>query len=221
MPNYQNGKIYTIRSRSRHDLVYVGSTTQTLSKRFGEHITLRNPTASKHIVDIGDAYIELIENCPCSNREELNRREGEVMRSMDCVNKQVPGRTKQEWRQDHQERLKQNHKDYHTNNKERLNERTKNWRKDNPSYMKDYNQRYQEEHSEQLKQYKHEYRQNNNKKIADALKQHYQAKKSIQTCICGSTYNYGRKQNRTVHYRSKKHQAHLELIYTKNNWKFI
>ena len=35
--NYQNGKIYTIRSRSRPDLIYVGSTIQSLSTRFGEH----------------------------------------------------------------------------------------------------------------------------------------------------------------------------------------
>lgn len=38
MPNYANGKIYAIRSRSRLDLVYIGSTTQQLSKRYAEHV---------------------------------------------------------------------------------------------------------------------------------------------------------------------------------------
>ena len=42
MPNYQNGKVYSIRSHSRPDLVYVGSTTQPLSKRFGGHKELKN-----------------------------------------------------------------------------------------------------------------------------------------------------------------------------------
>ena len=61
MRNYQNGKIYTVRSRSRPDLVYVGSTIQPLSVRMGMHRQSRNDCTSKQIVDIGDAYIELIE----------------------------------------------------------------------------------------------------------------------------------------------------------------
>ena len=36
MPNYQNGKIYAIRSHQTTD-IYIGSTTQSLSVRFGEH----------------------------------------------------------------------------------------------------------------------------------------------------------------------------------------
>jgi len=90
MPNYQNGKIYSIRSRSREDLVYVGSTTQPLSVRFGGHKAPSNKSTSKQIIDLGDAYIELIENYSCNNREELLKREGEIMRSMECVNKCNP-----------------------------------------------------------------------------------------------------------------------------------
>ena len=90
MPNYQNGKIYSIRSRSRPDLVYVGSTTQPLSKRLGEHKTPRKKTSSKQIIELGDAYIELIENYSCENKEELLKREGEIMRSMECLNKYNP-----------------------------------------------------------------------------------------------------------------------------------
>ena len=37
MPNYQNGKIYTIRCRTDDILMYVGSTTTTLSRRIAEH----------------------------------------------------------------------------------------------------------------------------------------------------------------------------------------
>jgi len=87
MPDYQQGKIYSIRSVSRPDLVYVGSTVQPLSKRFGRHKTPANHTTSKQVIDIGDAYIELIEMYPCDNIEQLRQREGEIMRSMDCVNK--------------------------------------------------------------------------------------------------------------------------------------
>jgi aspartate carbamoyltransferase regulatory subunit len=41
-------------------------------------------------MDIGDAYIELIEYFQCDTKEELSKREGEIMRSMDCVNKCIP-----------------------------------------------------------------------------------------------------------------------------------
>ena len=37
MPDYNKGKIYTIRCRSDNTLIYVGSTTQPLAKRWGEH----------------------------------------------------------------------------------------------------------------------------------------------------------------------------------------
>jgi len=87
--NYQNGKIYTIRSRSRPDLIYVGSTIQSLSTRFGEHKKPSNTCMSKQIIALSDAYIELLETYPCLNVEELQRRENYHMRSMDCVNKQL------------------------------------------------------------------------------------------------------------------------------------
>ena len=36
MPNYQNGKIYTIRSHQT-DEIYIGSTANCLSKRLNDH----------------------------------------------------------------------------------------------------------------------------------------------------------------------------------------
>ena len=90
MPNYQNGKIYGIRSVSNPDLLYVGSTTDQLSKRLYQHKNKSNKSTSKQIIDLGDAYIELIENYACNSKEELLKREGEIMRSMECVNKCNP-----------------------------------------------------------------------------------------------------------------------------------
>lgn len=87
--NYQNGKIYTIRSRSRPDLIYVGSTIQPLSVRMGKHKKPANTCTSKQIIELSDAYIELLETYPCQNIEELRLRENHHMRSMDCVNKML------------------------------------------------------------------------------------------------------------------------------------
>lgn len=85
MPNYQQGKIYSIRSRSRPDLIYIGSTTQSLSMRMIGHRVPSSKCSSKEIIDTGDAYIELIENFPCNDRYELNARENRHMRAIENV----------------------------------------------------------------------------------------------------------------------------------------
>ena len=37
MPDYQNGKIYSIRCYNNPSLIYIGSTCQKLSRRFTDH----------------------------------------------------------------------------------------------------------------------------------------------------------------------------------------
>ena len=102
MPDYLKSLIYTLRSRSREDLVYIGATTQTLANRMGGH--RRNFMYWKEkragfetayeILEMGDEYIELLEEYPCENVDQLRRRQGELIRSMECVNKRDPGRCK-------------------------------------------------------------------------------------------------------------------------------
>ena len=90
MPNYTNGKIYTIRCKKDTTLIYVGSTTAKLSKRWCNHRYdykkgLHFPFHDL-IEDINDWYIELYEEFPCDNNEQLLKREGEVMRQISTLN---------------------------------------------------------------------------------------------------------------------------------------
>ena len=100
--DFSRGKIYLIKSRSRPNLVYVGSTVNTLTTRFSCHEagfrSRAKGTSSYHVLEIGDAYIELFEHYPCSSKVELRRREGQVQQSMVCVNHNIAGRTTAEWR---------------------------------------------------------------------------------------------------------------------------
>lgn len=95
--NYQTGKIYCIRSYSKPE-IYIGSTTQTLAQRLTQHRsdfkrwlkgTKKYNTSFEVLSDLAeqDYYIELIELCPCSCDAELKRRELQLIRTMDCVNK--------------------------------------------------------------------------------------------------------------------------------------
>ena len=95
---YNTSMIYTIRSPTT-DKYYIGSTTQKLCKRFGDHkINYKKYLDAKHhfvtsykILELGDAYIELLEEINCDNKTQLEKREGELIREHknNCVNKRI------------------------------------------------------------------------------------------------------------------------------------
>ena len=96
MPDYQKGKIYTIRNKNDTNLIYVGSTCDKyLSNRMGHHKqdSKRNPYNHfyKKIEDWSDWYIELYENFPCNDKNELTKREGEVIREIGTLNMKNAG----------------------------------------------------------------------------------------------------------------------------------
>jgi hypothetical protein len=108
MNKYHGGKIYALRSPST-DKIYIGSTTQLLYKRKAEHKNRQKNEISK----LDDFYIELLENFKCENKEELNKREGELIRENDkCINKNIAGRNKVEYM-----------KEYYKLNKETINKK--------------------------------------------------------------------------------------------------
>lgn len=117
-PNFANAKIYAIRSHQTPQ-IYIGSTTQTLAQRFAKHKNSMNCT-SRQILVFDDVYIELIESYSCANKNELNRREGELIRLHDCVNKQIAGRTDAEYREEHKDEFKRYYKQYKIDNKEQI-----------------------------------------------------------------------------------------------------
>lgn len=76
---YKNGKIYAIRS-NQTDKFYIGSTTQPLCKRFYGHKHGLDVSSKMMIDNYDDAYIELLEDFSCENREQLFKRENELIR---------------------------------------------------------------------------------------------------------------------------------------------
>lgn len=128
MPDYSKGKIYIIRCTDSDD-VYIGSTIQSLSKRMTGHrvgYKLRpHKCTSSILIGRGTAYIELVEDFPCENVEQLRKREGEVIRSRDCVNRCVAGRSKSEYREENRDTILKEKRVYHQANKEKENARSK------------------------------------------------------------------------------------------------
>jgi adenylate kinase family enzyme len=123
MPDYQKGKIYKLWS-PQGDEIYIGSTINTLARRKEQHKTNLNSCCSKILFEkYDDVRIELIEEYPCKNKMELNKREGHYIRNNDCVNKCVAGRTQKEYKEDNKEKLLEYHKEYREENKEKISER--------------------------------------------------------------------------------------------------
>lgn len=114
---YKNSKIYKLISNNSNR-IYIGSTTQKLSKRKSKHksnyIMWKKNTysyvTSFDIIDDGDIDIILIEDYPCIRKEQLHARERHFIESLTCVNKRVPGRTRQEYRRDNLELVRKNRK---------------------------------------------------------------------------------------------------------------
>jgi hypothetical protein len=101
MSKYQNGKIYKIHSYQT-DNIYIGSTTDTLSRRFSGHkYAFKNNrnNSSSEILKYDDAMITLIELYPVNLKIELHKRERYHIENHNCINKFLPTRSKQEYRE--------------------------------------------------------------------------------------------------------------------------
>jgi hypothetical protein len=134
MPDYSKSKIYSIRSH-KTDKVYIGSTILALSARFAEHRRFhrfylsgggkgrKNGCRSSELMEFDDVYIELVEEYPCENKEQLLKREGEIIRNTpNAVNRCIAGRNKKQWDEDNKEHIKQYQKEYDAKRAEKKKE---------------------------------------------------------------------------------------------------
>jgi hypothetical protein len=179
-PNFANAKIYAIRSHQTEQ-IYIGSTTQPLYKRFSKHKTMY--CSSKEIMKFEDCYIELLQEFPCANKMQLNRREGELIRSMDCINKNIAGRTDAEYRDEHKTESKQ----YRDEHKEQTEQYDKQRYQDNKQAINEKTKRYY---------------QDNKQEINEKQNQKY-------NCACGGKY---RNNNKQQHFKTTKHLEFIRQL---------
>ena len=144
---YQNGKIYTLRSNTT-ERFYIGSTYNDLAKRKAEHKRHKKNAISK----LDDFYIELLENFPCENKDELRKREGEHIREHRdvCVNILIAGRTYKEWIDDNKEIIAEKAKVYREENKEVLAEKKKAWNEANKEVIAEQHKVYKKANRDKI-----------------------------------------------------------------------
>tara|TARA_R110000765_G_scaffold1192_3_gene2975 strand:+ start:77 stop:544 length:468 start_codon:yes stop_codon:yes gene_type:complete len=101
---YKNGKLYKIINPIDYPgEKYYGSTIKELEVRLSKHKYRRSCRASKLIN--GNEEIILIQNYPCNNKKELEKRERWFIEKFECINRTIPGRTKNEYIEANKEKV--------------------------------------------------------------------------------------------------------------------
>ena len=174
MVNYSNGKIYKIEPIVDHDEgeIYIGSTTKLyLCQRMDEHRSKykqwkNNKYRKVQVFEIFDKYgvsncqIVLIETVNAESKDELLAREKHYIKSIKCINKNIPLQTQKEYKESHKEQIKLSVKKYYENHKEEIK-------------LKD--KEYYEKNKEEILFKKKVYREVNYAK---------------NVCLCGGSYTH-------------------------------
>ena len=184
--DYQKAKIYKLYSPSKN-IIYYGSTTETIAQRLAKHKAnhkaynndnTKNYCSSYLVLDCEDYKIELLEDYACNNRGQLCKKEGEYIKNNECINKQIAGRTKQEYRNDNADKLKETYKQYYIDNVDKMKEKAKEYYTNNKETINEYRENCKEKIKEYNKEYKKQYNINNADKIKEYKKQYYLKKKA-------------------------------------------
>lgn len=118
-------RVYAIRNRSSLD-TYIGTTTkQYLSDRMSGHRyayrkelggDTTRPCMSHKVLACPTAYIELLETCDKAARK--SRERWWIENTPNCVNKQLPGRTTEEYQETHADHLRETQRIWRAENRE-------------------------------------------------------------------------------------------------------
>ena len=206
MPDYSKGQIYTIRFHDNISLVYIGSTIQPLYKRMYKHkcnsnISLYKIIETEYNNDWSVCYIELYELFPCNSKQELDKKEGEIIRlfksdnNYEVINKRIESRTSKEWYENNKELLSQKSKIYREKNKEELKQHAKIYRENNKDEIKERKQIEYEKNKDKYLERAKAYQQSNQDKLKEKI-----------CCNCGGCYRF---QSISTHFKTKKHQTYL------------
>jgi hypothetical protein len=187
MCDYSQSKIYKIVSPSKN-ITYYGSTTYDLQKRLINHIRKykyykdgkTNYVSVNHVLECDDAVIELVENFSCNNRKELTEREGYYIKNNECINKNIPGRTHQEWKLENIDNYKEYQKEYQ---KEYRKQKKEENRKANETYILEIEKEINNDHKQYMRNYMKKYYQKHKDKISSYYREKYRRHNSIASKI--------------------------------------
>lgn len=177
------GRVYKLVDKNTMEMFYIGSTKQSLAKRLGGHRNMSTRLDQQHlpvykkINEIGQINVKiiLIEELKCENKDQLHRREAELIREHydELTNKAIPKRSKEEWREDNPDY----NKEYRKNNKEKIGDMNKHYRENNKETIAEYKKIYYENNKEAINEYHKQWYEKNKKEQSELKKQKYENNK--------------------------------------------
>ena len=237
--DYKNGKIYVIRNSTDED-IYIGSSCQPLCKRFQKHKDNmkgykkdRKLYSKMNKLGKEQFYIELYEEYPCDNVEQLRRREGEIIRELKPIlNKQVAGRTEKEWREDNKDYVKEERQKYYEENKDKLSQYHKEWYEENKEEQRQKHKEYRAMNRDKILEQKREYHHRHKDRLSEEKKQYYQDNKEYfqekarqhreenkEKCNEKSRRYYERNKEKVNAKKKQYREEHKEELKEKRNMK--
>jgi hypothetical protein len=185
---YKNGKIYRLICEDGH--YYIGSTINQLNYRLSNHKASSKHKKSKiynHINQIGwdKVKMELVEEYPCKNKQELNAKETEYICDLKddelCLNVirsfVAPEQRKKEMKEyylENKDKIIEQHREYLSDPKvkEQANTYQAAYREKNAEKRRVYTKKYTEEHQEEVKAARKEYYEENKEKLIEQQKEY-------------------------------------------------
>ena len=149
--------------------------------------------------DLDNCKIILLENVNCESLDQLHAKEASYIKTFECINKVIPGRTIKEYNNDNKEQLAEKRKIYASENKVILQEKQKLYREKNIDQIKAREKQYKDAHKEQIK----EYYQNKKEYLHEKIQ-----------CICGL---FSSRQHMSRHQKTQKHIKLMESLSNNQN----
>ena len=207
MRDYKLGKIYKLHILGNDDLIYYGSTIQSLSVRLAGHKAhykrykegkSKNCYSSFKLFETGKyVLITLLENFACNSKYELEARERFWIENNKCINKIHPTRTKKEYYKANADKIKEYRKTnadkikkYYKANADKCKEYNKEYRKANTDKIKIYKKEYCKKNADKIKEYKKEYYKTNADKLKDYWGGGYKKNQDIRIMNAIKLYDY-------------------------------
>ena len=191
--DYSKACIYKIACKDPNITdVYVGSTTNLSKRRYQHKSKCHNLNSSKYNLNVykfirdhgsfDNWNVIKLEDYPCASFEELTKRERYWFEELGAtLNRCVPSRTKSEYHQDNQDKIREYKKQYYQDNQDKIVELRK---------------QYREQNRNKIREYKKEYREQNKDKLKEKF-----------NCECGGNYT---RPYKAGHFKTKKHQDYLK-----------
>ena len=231
---YEIGRIYKL-TTSSNTLIYIGSTSKTLSHRLGGHKSKYTSylkgkyaynTSFMLLANDTDVTIELIEEHKNISKNDLRKRERYHIEANDCVNMIIPTRTnaeyvienknkialvKKAYRDAHQDLIKPYMKEYYETNKDIITAYKKEYRQFNIVDIKAKEKAFREAHKSEKAARDKRYNETNKEILAQKKKIYREANKEKlaahknEKILCDACKCTFTRGNKTKHERSIKH----------------